>query len=746
MEQAPTSNADPQSVDGGAHSWTLLSAQVDRFIDAWELAAKGETAAPELSRFLLADISPALQVEILVELVKVDLEYRWSKDHLPKRIEDYVAEFPQLSGAVNCDLILEECLHRSRAGERIELSEYEKLYPNCAVELKHLWEMEQATSRKRSSNQLSRRKLDNFQPGQSIDDFDLLNVLGSGAFARVFLARQRSMQRLVALKLSADHSREPQMLAQLDHEHIVRVFDQRAIEPLGLRLLYMQYVPGGTLQPIAPRVRTTPPDKRSEAILVAGIWEALQSRGESDRIPAGWMEASAHVPWAETVCRIGVRLARALDYAHRQGVLHRDIKPANVLLTGDGSPKLADFNISFSSKTAGSTPAAYFGGSLAYMSPEQLEASHPGDSRTPDSLDGRSDLYSLAILLWELLHGERPFEDVEIASNWNATLSTMIVRRRSGEIDLPRKPTTSVRAKALESILRKCLAPDPDDRFQSGAELARHLDLCLDERAWSQLTELDNGWRGLVRRFPTTAALTGVLVPNIAATAFNIWYNQKIVPEEAQPAFWRTLTIINSIAYPLGVAWALNRVKGVFPNVAKRKKAGHDVRRRALLGGVNAGGICLILWFLAGFAYPIILHNFSQVFPWTRYVHFLLSLTICGLVSAVYPFFAVTWVGVKVYYPALLDLSDPSLKQDGVVLRSVRQWCEAGVMLAAAVPLVAVTILVLIDSPEKLAVVTAAGGGLAGFVGAFLMFRELRDDLTTLSSVAEGEFSKQPGN
>ena len=83
-------------------------------------------------------------------------------------------------------------------------------------------------------------------------------------------------------------------------------------------------------------------------------------------------------------------------------MLHRDVKPANVLLTAEPSPKLADFNISFSDKVDGATPAAYFGGSLAYMSPEQLEACNPAHARSADELDGRSDLYSLGMVLWEL--------------------------------------------------------------------------------------------------------------------------------------------------------------------------------------------------------------------------------------------------------------------------------------------------------------------------------------------------------
>lgn len=86
----------------------------------------------------------------------------------------------------------------------------------------------------------TRETLDDVEVGQQVDDFDLLMGLGSGAFGRVFLARQRSMQRLVAVKISHDHGNEPQTLAQLDHDYIVRVFDQRLLEDRKLRLLYMQ--------------------------------------------------------------------------------------------------------------------------------------------------------------------------------------------------------------------------------------------------------------------------------------------------------------------------------------------------------------------------------------------------------------------------------------------------------------------------------------------------------------------------
>src|SRR5690242_5779463 len=115
--------------------------------------------------------------------------------------------------------------------------------------------------------------------GQRLDDFDLLLELGSGAFARVFLARQLSMQRLVAVKISANRGHEPQTLAQLDHDYIVRVFDQRILRDRDWRLLYMQYLPGGTLLNLMEVIRRAghPPD--SGQALVDAVDNSLLSRG-----------------------------------------------------------------------------------------------------------------------------------------------------------------------------------------------------------------------------------------------------------------------------------------------------------------------------------------------------------------------------------------------------------------------------------------------------------------------------------
>ena len=148
-------------------------------------------------------------------------------------VEEYLAAFPELqAGGAPCDLIYEEFLARRRAGEAVRAEDYAARFPERAAELGRL--MGSATS-PGSTSLVGEPVVQTLEPGATVEDFDLLALLGKGAFARVFLARQRSMQRLVALKASADFGQEPQTLAQLDHPHIVRVFDQRLLPGRGLR-------------------------------------------------------------------------------------------------------------------------------------------------------------------------------------------------------------------------------------------------------------------------------------------------------------------------------------------------------------------------------------------------------------------------------------------------------------------------------------------------------------------------------
>ena len=196
-------------------------------------------------------------------------------------------------------------------------------------------------------------------PGAKVDDFEIVRLLGRGAFGHVYLARQMSLDRLVALKISANRGSEGRTMARLEHQHIVQVFSETVDPDFNQRLLCMQLVPGIGLDKLigmlhatarAGRAASEPIGRRrsewtgAELLAIidrsASLPAALDPSALHDREALGKMDAVEATAW------FGARLAEALDFAHRHGVLHRDIKPANILVNPYGRPMLADFNIS----------------------------------------------------------------------------------------------------------------------------------------------------------------------------------------------------------------------------------------------------------------------------------------------------------------------------------------------------------------------------------------------------------------
>ncbi|MFD6456139.1 serine/threonine-protein kinase, partial [Nocardia sp. NPDC060220] len=388
-------------VDAAERTRTALASAVAELSQAWAAGSP-----PDLSAFLPRE--PAARHTVLVELIKIDLEYRWLRYHFPKRLIEYRAEFAELrDGPLPAELVYEE-FHAVRRGSEATDAAPTADAVTAGATSPDLVSDYHSTIIARPGAQVL---LDAVDVGDHVDDFDLLMRIGAGAFAQVYLARQQSMQRLVAVKISHNHGIEPQTLAQLDHEYIVRIFDQRLIADGQLKLLYMQYLPGGTLLDVLRLRRSTPSQRHGGQLLLDAVDEVLAAKGEVRPTESAIRTRTAALTWPETVAWLGRRLSDALQHASERGVLHRDIKPANVLLSAEGVPKLADFNVSFSQRVKGTSPLAYFGGSLAYMSPEQLEACHPDLPATAFDLDTRSDIFALAVMLWELLTGRRPFPD-----------------------------------------------------------------------------------------------------------------------------------------------------------------------------------------------------------------------------------------------------------------------------------------------------------------------------------------------
>ena len=718
--------------------WELLAERLETFVEAWETNPE-----PTLGDHL-PEAPPELRRLALIEMIKVDLDYRWQRDPPGPLVEDYATDLPELEadGGLPVDLVYEEYHIRRRVGDQVDGDEYFDRFPGQETQLRRLLGIE---SPEVSTALFTASRPDDINAGDQLDEFNLLAQLGKGAFANVFLARQESMQRLVALKISADQGTEPQTLAQLDHPHIVRVYDQRIVSDRRLRLLYMKYVAGGTLQDAVEWSRQYPRQQLNGKVLIEAVDQSLDRRGESPPLQSPSRQTYATASWWETVCHIGAQLASALDYAHDRGVLHRDLKPANILLTSEAAPQLVDFNISFCSKIAGATPAAYFGGSLAYMSPEQLEACDPNCERLPESLTGQSDVYSLGVVLWELLTGRRPFEDKRLEGNWSGTLEQMIEWRRRGPDRELLDQLPFECPESLKQILTRCLQANITERYADAAELAADLQLCLHPEAQELLRPASHSPSHWLRNHAVIVLLAVVLVPNALAGWFNFDYNFKNIVErlgeESRAVFMNIVFVVNSIVFPLGIIVIL---KILWPALMAAKRGPPDdaplakrLRRRTLRMGHDAALVCIALWLAAGLVFPVSMHVLGAPLSTTDYIHFLSSMAMCGIIAAAYPFFGATVYALHVLYPAQIK-SVSAVVEDTESLSWVERAHWYYFALGFLLPMFGVVILVTMgDEGGRFSLIVLSVGSLLGCALLFLYARRLQRDLATLDELAQ---------
>jgi eukaryotic-like serine/threonine-protein kinase len=372
--------------------------------------------------------------------------------------------------------------------------------------------------------------------GSSFLGFRLQSELGRGAFARVYLARQGDLaDRRVALKISTDTVVETHALAQLQHTNIVPIYSVHRSGPL--HAVCMPYLGSTTLAQVLHELKQQPTLPDSGAGLLSthqrkyatmSAQASMPDRGEREEqaseeglnehppvaacLPAQ-IRASAQIErlrglgYVEAVLWLIVRVADGLAHAHERGILHQDLKPANILLGDDGEPLLLDFNLATDTKIRGTASSALIGGTLPYMSPEHLHAFWAGDR----ALDARCDLYSVGVILFELLTGKQPFETPTGAVR--EMLLRMIADRRGPVPTL--RPWNAQISPAVESIVRHCLEPDPSHRYRSARELQEDLERQLDDLPLKHVREPSvreriGKWIRRNRRLASVTTVVGV--------------------------------------------------------------------------------------------------------------------------------------------------------------------------------------------------------------------------------------------
>jgi eukaryotic-like serine/threonine-protein kinase len=295
-------------------------------------------------------------------------------------------------------------------------------------------------------------------------------VLGRGAMGVVYLAKDPVIGRDVALKtltVSPDAEdaeefrlrfvREAQAAGRLNHPGIVTVHDTGVDQATGLSFMAMEYIEGRSLK---------------------------------DLLRGG------HAFAYSEVARIGAALAGALDYAHSKGVVHRDIKPANIIFTSQGLVKITDFGVA-RLEASNLTATGQFIGTPNYMAPEQVVGG---------VVDGRADLFSLGVVLFELLTGTRPFVGASLTE-----VTYKIVHEPS---PIPSQLRQGL-PPAFNPILLKLLEKDPEKRYPRGADVARALDAL---RRVLIGAAAESGQRAQALKEPATAPTSPVQPAGAVAT------------------------------------------------------------------------------------------------------------------------------------------------------------------------------------------------------------------------------------
>ncbi|WP_010585078.1 bifunctional serine/threonine-protein kinase/formylglycine-generating enzyme family protein [Schlesneria paludicola] len=433
----------------------------ERFAKLWQQGGD----PPDIFRFL--EEHGDLPVEDAAEVCVIDQINRW-RGGIGLPVEEYVSRLPRLQQApdLTLKLVQAELLRRCDPRRKEDVDQFIRRFPQFTKEIcdfaaggesptidplqignnhsldptvaERPAKVEDPAFESRPTRDVSKASGENALPSYKpayIGRYEIVRLLGDGGFGRVWLAKDGRLERNVAIKIPHRHRAlqqkdiegyltEARILSSLQHHAIVSVFDCGKTDD-GLWYVVSQYIDGCDL---ANKVKRTPLSVTASAELV-------------------------------------ISLAEALEHAHSHGVVHRDVKPANILIDGAGRPYLADFGIALREVDYGTGYTML--GTLAYMSPEQCR----GEGHL---VDGRSDLFSLGIVFYELLTGQRPFS----ANRLDSSAATDPKPPRQIDDAIPRE---------IERICLKAMAYRVVDRY------AKTIEMASDLRSFLQLGPVQNG-------------------------------------------------------------------------------------------------------------------------------------------------------------------------------------------------------------------------------------------------------------
>ncbi len=451
---------------------------------------------------VLADYTPSREdnsyPSVVTELSRIDLEHGFNEGIEPDA-RRYVDLFPQVFENLHLltQLAFEEYRLKRRGGNDVTGCEIGAKYnvegsrwPTMKLGSSDA-SVRRSVSRRFSKSDLAPRAVHYPRVGDTFAGYPLVTRIGEGAFSRVFLARQPDLAgRLVVLKVTPLSTDESDRLASLQHTSIIPVYSVHREGDLSC--ICMPFLGATTLAdlsacgerwasldgPAEELVSTILGRRQSTIRALAKEIEKRPAEADSDSPqPRCWESSTRNITatsandltqyaglgYVDALLELVCGAVEGLAHAHRRGIVHRDLKPANILVADDGTPILLDFNLAVSNQEP---ETRVVGGTLPYMSPQQLEALQSGTSA-----DTRDDVFSIGVILYELLSGRLPFECPKSGDPFDLE-SVIALRIRKPN---PIRDLNSGVTPGLESIIDRCLAPDRDQRYVDATQLLEDL-------------------------------------------------------------------------------------------------------------------------------------------------------------------------------------------------------------------------------------------------------------------------------
>ena len=442
--------------------YTSSDDELESFVSVFEESAMSQGRA--LDETFLPEKDHPDRLEIATELVRVDLEMTRERGE-PRTLEDYRRIVPELfdSQVHLVQAAYEDFRLRLDAGEKVAAEDYYSTY-NLPAES---WPVRPQTP------VVETEQHPYPQVGDTFDGMPLESLLGTGVSSRVYLARQADFgNRLIALKVTPERTVEPHRLGRLQHTNIVPIYSLH--KENGHSAIGMPFFGALTLADSlqakkqygnengvsqGSTVKTRLDDTHAAPISSPEKEHALATEAEK---LAGTVQGN--LPWRHAAEMVA-QLAEGLAHAHERGLIHSDIKPANILLGDDGIPRLLDFHLA-AQQTESEKQTLVVGGTLPYMAPEHLEAVLHGHGLVP-----QSDIYSLGVILYQLVTGRLPFPERQ--GEFEA-IALQMIQDRSSNTPAPQSINSQVPT-GVASIIKKCLAPEVTHRYRNAAQLAEEL-------------------------------------------------------------------------------------------------------------------------------------------------------------------------------------------------------------------------------------------------------------------------------